>query len=62
MRETKDFIVNSRVGTRHKKMLKEVMNITHFNQSEFLRFAIEEGYKNILMNSSLAKDSMQKSM
>lgn len=61
MRDTKDCIVNSRVGKRHKKMLKEVMNMTHFNQSEFIRFAIEEGYKNILMNSSLAKGSMQKS-
>lgn len=55
MKDTKTCIVNSRVGEKHKMMLKSVMELTDFNQSEFLRFAIEEGYKNILMNCTLAE-------
>ena len=54
MKDNKDCIVNSRVGNKHKMMLRSVMEMTDLNQSEFLRFAIEEGYKNILMNCSLA--------
>ena len=54
MKDNKDCIVNSRVGNKHKMMLRSVMQMTDLNQSEFLRFAIEEGYKNILMNCTLA--------
>jgi len=60
MKDTKTCIVNSRVGEKHKMMLKSVMELTDFNQSEFLRFAIEEGYKNILMNCTLAQSTNTK--
>jgi len=44
MKENKDRFINSRVGGRHKILLKEILEKSDMNQSDFLRFAIEEGY------------------
>ena len=41
MKENKDRFINSRVGGRHKILLKEILEKSDMNQSEFLRFAIE---------------------
>ena len=45
-------IVNSRVGGKHKILIKDILDKSDMNQSEFLRFAIEEGYKTWIMQKA----------
>ena len=59
MKENKDRFTNSRVGGRHKILLNEILEKSDMNQSEFLRFAIEEGYKSWMMHNAISKHGFQ---
>ena len=55
MKDNKSKFINSRVGRKHKILLQEILDKSDMSQSEFLRFAIEEGYKSWIMNNTIAK-------
>lgn len=44
--------MNSRVAGKHKILIKDILDKSDMNQSEFLRFAIEEGYKTWIMQKA----------
>lgn len=59
MKDNKDKIINSRVAGKHKILLKDILEKSDMNQSEFLRFAIEEGYKTWKMQNTVRIHSVQ---
>ena len=53
MKDNKEKIINSSVAGKHKIPRKDILEKSDMNQSEFLRFAIEEGYKTWMMQNTV---------